>query len=68
MWIIPFNGFSPVQSVTDDTCRALFGSENCCSIYNQHTSECQDVDQTLWDYQDSVILFAQVSVKVLKIG
>nr|CAG4710630.1 unnamed protein product [Naegleria fowleri] len=59
VWRDTMDGYRAGQSVTDDTCRALFGSDTCCSVSNQYTSRCHDVDLTLWLYQDSVILFAQ---------
>ncbi|KAF0978698.1 hypothetical protein FDP41_002518 [Naegleria fowleri] len=59
VWKNPLNGYRAGQEVTDETCRALFGSDSCCSVSNQYNSHCQDVDQTLWSYQDSVILFGQ---------
>ncbi|KAF0980138.1 hypothetical protein FDP41_013787 [Naegleria fowleri] len=57
VWKNPKDGYKEGQNVSDETCQALFGSDSCCSISNQYNSLCQDVDQTLWDYQDSVILF-----------
>ncbi|KAF0980875.1 hypothetical protein FDP41_012663 [Naegleria fowleri] len=58
-WTVSTNGHTAGEKVTDDTCRALFGSDSCCTIFNRYDSDCQEVDQIMWDYQDGVILLAQ---------
>ncbi|KAF0978412.1 hypothetical protein FDP41_002232 [Naegleria fowleri] len=62
VWRISAYGYRAGLKVTDATCRTFFGSDTCCSISNQYNSQCQDVDQTLWNYQDSIILFAQGNI------
>ncbi|KAG2392168.1 hypothetical protein C9374_012420 [Naegleria lovaniensis] len=59
IWRVSVSGYRAGQRVSDDTCRALFGSDTCCSVFNKYNAQCQDVDQALWKNQDSIILFAQ---------
>ena len=38
VWKNPMDGYKAGQKVTDEKCRALFGSDTCCSIANQYDS------------------------------